>query len=85
MVNKIKQKPCMSQLWVTSVEWNLNLGTMCQGFQPRILPCLSAAISVALLRTEKKKQGGRERNEERRRKWKRNRSILGINSAQTII
>lgn len=33
---------------------------MCQGFQPRILPCLSAVISVALLRTEKKKRG-RER------------------------
>lgn len=58
MVNKIKQKPCMSQLWVTSVEWNLNFGTMRPGFQPRILPCLSAAISVALLRTEKKKRGG---------------------------
>lgn len=60
MVNKIKQKPCMSQLWVTSVEWNLNFGTMRPGFQPRILPCFSAAISVALLRTEEKKQGGRK-------------------------
>lgn len=64
---------------------NLNFGTMRPGFQPRILPCLSAAISVALLRTEKKKQGGGERNKERRRKWKRDRSILGTNSARTIL
>lgn len=59
----------MPQLRLTVVEWNLNFDTVCQGFQPRILPCLSASISVALLQIKKQKQGGKERRKEGRREF----------------